>query len=445
MLGFWTSLGGEFIKNRLIGVTFFEEQLLRVFLLSDNFQLLRNLLTRNDVLIFTRPDLKERIESLLKLNGFESISVLVFKDTNETVMTRLLSFILRWIDPSTGTLRVLYREREYLRITSFGLMFRKMIYIVFSNIPKLKISIRYLYIVATRSSYLKKSFSKTPPKLDLLFITSLTNIESDLQIGIFYKKKNTPVIATVRSWDNLVTKGILRLSPDIFLSHSKYMSEIAIQNHELQPTSIRTLITPCYQNRYKPARLLLDEKKLEISYGCIGPFLNPDELNFIKELCDISRKTNVQLTIIQHPKFFHDFKNVDLEKIEVKTFDYLNSTLTSYYTFLATQNFVIASGTTLALDALFVGTPVLGLEFEIQTQDFWSSHLRSYDVVPHTMKLFENYQIPRLRNKVELIEYLSGKKLIDLDQYFNFDLEFITGDEHKIFIDELINAISYLV
>jgi hypothetical protein len=61
------------------------------------------------------------------------------------------------------------------------------------------------------------------------------------------------------------------------------------------------------------------------------------------------------------------------------------------------------------------------------------------------MKLFENYQIPRLRNKVELIEYLSGKKLIDLDQYFNFDLEFITGDEHKIFIDELINAISYLV
>jgi hypothetical protein len=58
---------------------------------------------------------------------------------------------------------------------------------------------------------------------------SLTNIESDLQIGIFYKKKNTPVIATVRSWDNLVTKGILRFSPDIFLSHSKYMSEIAIQ------------------------------------------------------------------------------------------------------------------------------------------------------------------------------------------------------------------------
>ena len=70
MLRFWTSLGGEFIKNRLIGITFFEEQLLRVFLLSDNFQLLRNLLTRNDVLIFTRPDLKERIESLLKLNGF---------------------------------------------------------------------------------------------------------------------------------------------------------------------------------------------------------------------------------------------------------------------------------------------------------------------------------------------------------------------------------------
>jgi len=413
--------------------------------LSDNFQLLRNLLTRNDILIFTRPDLKDRIESLLKLNRFESISVLAFKDTNETVLTRLLSFILRWIDPSTGTLRILYREREYSRITSFGLILRKIIYVVFSNIPKLKISIRNLYILATRSSYLIKSFSETPPNLDLLFITSLTNIESDLQINMFYKKKNTPVIATVRSWDNLVTKGILRSSPDIFLSHSKYMSEIAIQNHEIKPTSIRTLITPCYQNRYKPARFMLEKKKLEISYGCIGPFLNPDELNFIKRLCDISRKTNVQLTIIQHPKFLHDFKHINLEKIEVKTFDYLNSTLTSYYTFLATQSFVIASGTTLALDALFAGTPVLGLEFEIETQDFWSSHLRSYDVVPHTKKLFENYQIPRLKNEVDLIEYLSGNRLIDLDQYFNFDLDFFTGDENKIFIDELTRAISYLV
>ena len=445
MLGFWTRLGGEFIKSKLIGITLFEEQLLRVFLLSDNFQLLRILLTRYDILIFTRPNLKEKIETILKLNGFESILVLSFKDTNETVLTRLLSFLLRWIDPSTGTLRVLYREREYLRITFFGLILRKMIYVVFSNVPKLKIIVRYLYILATRKSYLVKSFPETPPELDLLFITSLTNIESDLQIGIFYKKRNTPVIATVRSWDNLVTKGILRFSPDIFLSHSLYMSEIAIKNHEIQPTSMRTLVTPCYQNRFKPARSKLEEKKLQISYGCIGPFLNPDELNFIKELCSISRKCNIQLTIIQHPKFFHDFKNVDLEKIEVKTFDYLNSTLTSYYNFLATQSFVIASGTTLALDALFSGTPVLGLEFEMQTQNFWSSHLRSYDVVPHTRQLFENYQIPRLQNKEELIEYLTGKKSIDLDEYFNFDLEFITGDKHKIFIDEFASAVRNLV
>lgn len=445
MLEFCTRLGGEFIKNRLIGITFFEEQLLRVFLLSDNFQLFRSLLARNNLLIFTRPDLKEKMESILKLNGFESISVLSFKDTKETVFPRLLSFILRWIDPSTGTVRILHRERECLRITLFGLILRKMIHIIFSNIPKLKIGIRFLYILATRKSYLKNSFSETPPKLDLLFITSLTNIESDLQIGTFYKKKNTPVIATVRSWDNLVTKGILRFAPDIFLSHSRYMSEIAIKNHELRSTSVRTLVTPCYQKRFKPVRLKLEEKKLEISYGCIGPFLNPDELNFIKVLCNISRKTNVQLTIIQHPKFSHNFEGINLEKAEVKSFDYLNSTLTNYYTFLASQSFVIASGTTLALDALFVGTPVLGLEFEIETQDFWSSHLRSYDVVPHTKKLFEKYQIPRLKNELELIQYVSGKKLINLDQYFNFDLEFITGDEKKIFIDELASAMRYLI
>ena len=81
----------------------------------------------------------------------------------------------------------------------------------------------------------------------------------------------------------------------------------------------------------------------------------------------------------------------------------------------------------------------------MQTQNFWSSHLRSYDVVPHTRQLFENYQIPRLQNKEELIEYLTGKKSIDLDEYFNFDLEFITGDKHKIFIDEFASAVRNLV
>jgi hypothetical protein len=369
---------------------------LRVFLLSDNFQLIRSLLNLGNIVIFTRIDLKEKVETILKANGFESVLVFAFKDTQGTFTMRMLSFILKWIEPSTANLRSLYRERNSSRMTLAGLILRKFIYTSLSNISVLKNFIRFLYTSVTRKSYLIASFSEKPPKLDLLFVTSITNVESDLQLAIFYKKQHTPIIATVRSWDNLVSKGILRFSPDIFLSHSKFMSETAVKSHRLNSKSVRTVVTPCYQRLFEPVTSERQNKHLKISYGCIGPFLNPDEVNFINLLCKISNTADVRLTIIQHPKFQHNLSNLDLGKTEVKTFDYLTSTLIDYYSFLAAQNFVIASGTTLALDALFSGTPVLGLEFEVKVQDFWSSHLRSYDFLPHTKKLFENHQrIPR--------------------------------------------------
>ena len=435
-------LGGKVMKNKLIGITIFEEQLLRVFLLSDDFKFLRDLLSAGNVVVFTRPDLKAKIEHILKVNRFDSILVFEFKETKETWLMRLLSFMLKWLDPSTGTLRSLYRERDAARINSIGLVLRKFIYFEISNIPKIKLLARFLYMIATKKSHLAKSFTETPPTLNFLFITSLTNIESDLQVAIYYKKHTVPIIATVRSWDNLVTKGILRFAPDIFLSHSNFMSEMAIVNHGLRPTSVRTIVTPCYQKKFKPIRINNDRNQLVIAYGCIGPFLNPDEINFIKLLCSISQVNNVHLTIIQHPKFKHDLEDINLEGIQVKTFDYLNSTLLDYYSFLANQSFVIVSGTTLALDALFAGCPIIGLEFEIEIQNYWLSHLRSYDFLPHTKKLFDNYQIPRIKNEIELSEYLNKKKSIDINEYFDFDLELILGDENRNFNNELLDAIN---
>ena len=438
-------MGGVIIRNKLFGITIFEEQLLRVFLLSDNYQLIRNLLNLGNVIVFTRIDLKEKVETILKAKGFESVLVLVFKETQETITMRMLSFILKWIEPSTANLRSLYRERNSSRITLVGLILRKYIYTRLSNINVLKNCIRFLYTSVTRKSYLITSFPEIPPELDLLFVTSITNVESDLQLAIFYKKQHTPIIATTRSWDNLVSKGILRFSPDIFLSHSKFMSETAIKNHRLRPKSVRTVVTPCYQKQFRPVDTENQNKHLRISYGCIGPFLNPDELNFINLLCRISQTTDICLTIIQHPKFQHNLSNIDLGNTEVKTFDYLTSTLNDYYSFLAAQNFIIASGTTLALDSLFSGTPILALEFEVKVQDFWSSHLRSYDYLPHTKKLFDNHQIPRIKNEAELIQYLIGEKQINHDQYFHFDLEHIIGDKNKNFTTELINSIKELL
>ena len=432
------------IKDKSVGITIFEEQLLRVYFLSDNFELLRDLSEIGPIVIFTRPDLKGKIQEILSLNGFDFVSVIELKEIKESSTIKLLLFMLKWIDPSRATIRSLHRERTSSRITLIGFIIRKIINYVLSNQDLLKICLRKIYILLNPKNYLKKSFFESPPKLDYLFVTSLTNIESDLKVAMYYRKMHVPVIATVRSWDNLVTKGILAFSPDIFLSHSSYMTETAISNHSLNPKTVRTIVTPCYQEKFKLPQTDRKNRKFKIAYGCIGPFLNPDEINFIRILCKMCQENSVSLTIIQHPKFQHNLRQINLDNINVISFDYLDSTLTEYYSFLAMQEFIISSGTSLALDALFSNTPILALEFEIETQNYWLSHLRSYDFLPHTKKLFDNSQIPRIENEKELFQYISKQKSIILNNYFDFDISMITGDKKANFNNEMLRCITDL-
>ena len=59
--------------------------------------------------------------------------------------------------------------------------------------------------------------------------------------------------------------------------------------------------------------------------------------------------------------------------------------------------------------------------------------------------MFDNHQIPRIKNEAELIQYLIEEKQINHDQYFHFDLEHIIGDKNKNFTTELINSIKELL
>jgi hypothetical protein len=167
-------------------------------------------------------------------------------------------------------------------------------------------------------------------------------------------------------------------------------------------------VTPAYQKQFLPKNHSAKGVKLKFTYGCIGPMLNPDEINFISWLAEISNEIDSTITILQHPKFAHNLIDFNSGKLLFKTFDYLSSTLQDYYAFIAEQNFVIASGTSFALDALLVRTPLIGLAFEIIEQEYWLSHLRGYDTIPHSKFLFEKMPIKKVYSKLELIELLKG-------------------------------------
>ena len=425
-----------------IGISLFEPQLVRTIFLSDDFKLLKKLAAHNNIVIFTNYEVGEFLEEKIKKFGINRVKILKLDDINANFLAKVFSFCLRWSDSSLATLRNLHVERNFKRINMFEYLIRRIFFILFSRSRSLKQLFRFLFFFTYDIKNVINSSRIPIPRVDVFFASALTNAESDLPLSIFFKKQLTPVIATLRSWDNLVTKGTLGFQPNILLSHSEYMTDLATRVHGISASSIVQSVTPSYQKHFLPKIHTNSNSNLKIAYGCIGPVLNPDEINLINWLGEISTEVKASITIVQHPKFEHNLHKISAGNLIFKTFDYLNSTLQDYYSFIAEQNFIIASGTTFALDSMFVNTPLVGLGFEIVEQDYWFSHLRSFDTFPHSKYLFNKLAITKLSNKLELIEILKDKK-ISYDFMSNaLALQVLTGDIEICFDDQIFYLLN---
>jgi hypothetical protein len=433
-----------FINKKLctLGISLFEEQIVRALFLSDDFYFLKQLSVKFDVIIFTNQDIGNFLDTRVKELGISRTKIIVLENIKESFFVKVFSFCLKWSDPSTATMRTLHRERMSHRITIFGYWLRKVYFFVFSRSVLLKSILRQLLFFAYKLDDIEKASKFPIPTIDLFLATALTNSESDLPLSIYFKRQSIPVIASLRSWDNLVTKGTLKFQPDLLLSHSKYMTDLAVRIHGIKSASVIQSVTPSYQKRFLPEKRKNNSGLLKITYGCIGPILNPDELNFINWLGEISTKTNASITIVQHPKFKHDLSTIDTGSLVFRTFNYLSTTLHDYYEFIAEQDLVIASGTSFALDTLFVQTPLIGLAFEIVKQDYWFSHLRSYDTLPHSKHLFNELAIKKISSKQELVELLKSSIFYQNFEKSTDSLLNLTGDTDIRFDDQILYLLS---
>lgn len=423
----------------ILGISLFEEQIVRAFFLSDNFYLLKQLSLKYKVIIFTNEEIGDFLDVKLKELGIDITSIFKLKVIRERFLVKFFSFLLKWSDPSSATIRNLYREKNNQRMGIISFWQRKIFFHIFSHSVYLKKIFRSLLLFVHK---LDNDVKMEIPNVDLFVSTALTNSESDLPLSIYFKKKGIVVISSLRSWDNLVTKGTLKFQPDIFLSHSGYMTDLAIRVHGIKSISVLQSVTPSYQNRFLPKAKQNNVNSYNVAYGCIGPILNPDELNFLKWLGEISSETDTCISVVQHPKFKHDLSKINKGNLNFKTFEYLSSTLEDYYRFIAEQDLVIASGTSLALDSLFVGTPLIGLAFEIIEQDYWLSHLRSYDQLPHSKYLFDKLSIRKVTSKLELIEILNGKKVYQKIKEGSDILSYLTGDSSIQFHEQILRLID---
>ncbi len=89
-------------------------------------------------------------------------------------------------------------------------------------------------------------------KPDLVFATDvLSGLDPRLMLDA--KRRNIPVVGMVRSWDNLTTKGLLPVIPDILVVNNLLLKDEAVKYHHIPQNQIKVVGIPHY-DRYAERR-----------------------------------------------------------------------------------------------------------------------------------------------------------------------------------------------
>lgn len=416
---------------------------IRNYLFSDNCELLSKLASQNKVILISNYKNLKFVEECIERIDKKNISLFVYNSQNFDFLSKICLSILKWTNNSDTILRAIKIEKKnkVLKILANRIFHKFFLKDSILRLLILKLFLEKKFRKNLFSQYEKKLL----PKLDVVFVTSLSNHSEDLQVALFARKNRIKIIGTMRSWDNLSSHGGLALIPDIFYSHSLFMLLMLSQFHRLDKSTISTITAPNYRQKFLPGKRGgpqgVSEPIIKIGYGCMGELINPGEKEFLITLNKISKSFPFyEFVIIQHPSYPHE---IDLElnsNFCIVQFDYTRVTLEAYYQSLSKLDVLIAGGSSILLDAVFVSIPIAYLNFEIVKQDFWKSALRYYDTLNHTKKFIELGRPLTLKNEEDLINLLSEKEF----NRFVMDktkVDFFTGDSSINLNAELIDII----
>jgi hypothetical protein len=236
------------MKN--IAITLFESMVIRNYLFSDNCELLSKLASQNKVILITNYKNLKFIEECTKKIDKKNISLFVYNSQNFSFLSKICLSLLKWTNSSDTILRDIKIERK-------NKVLKLMVHKIFNKFFLKDNILRLLILKLFREKKFQKKI--TPhheknylAKLDIIFITSLSNQSEDLQFALFARKNRIKIIGTMRSWDNLSSHGGLALIPDIFYSHSMFMLLMLNQFHRLNRGTISTITAPNYRQIFLP-------------------------------------------------------------------------------------------------------------------------------------------------------------------------------------------------
>lgn len=418
------------VTRKRLGITFFEEQVIRNFIDEENNTFISNLKDHFDIVILTNEPCKSILTSALKKINFkqEVIKVVEIEPFKKNKFYRFFSSLARVLNESKSN--NWSRKRNYAiretKIVNYYL--KEFLHALLARSTTVKRLVRRGF--ALTSVGMKHTTLFTQFQLDLLVITSATNYYWDARIGNVANRLKIPTIAIPRSWDNLTSHGLLRFNPNKIIVFSRVMKDYAVKYQKIQEDSIEICRNPAYSIDGPTNRIRSNQKK-NILYACMGNHLFRNEQQLINKLCRLQEQSrNFNLTILEHPKFGQgnnlkfEFPNVDFISFAYRA----SRSRSELYEKLSDQHLVLVLGSSVVLDSLFVQTPVLIVALDSE-EFFWASANRYLDEVEHFSDLFNRGFLPVVRNLEQLesvilnlqlqnllkIEYVSFSDFLDLE------------------------------
>lgn len=287
---------------------------------------------------------------------------------------------------------------------------------------------------------------------DAVFSTDVQN-ELDVRMLREARRRKVPAVGMVRSWDNLTSKGVLRIVPDTLVVHNETIKEEAIRYDRVSPERISVIGIPHYDSYVSPPKRSkeaffkafdLDPQKQLVVYAPIGDRYIRDNGTdaFILETLS---KLDVNIVVRMPPTDSVRLDGFASKRARV-AFDAVGRGFSRggkkvsevgrddderLKEMLHFCDAVVTGQSTISIDAAAFGKPVVVAAFDHEPRAYWDSVVRYFDY-EYYRKFRERSGLLMARSSGELLafvqRYLENQKLdseirerIVRDQVFLFD------------------------
>lgn len=263
-----------------------------------------------------------------------------------------------------------------------------------------------------------------------VFVTDMQN-EFDVRLMHEAQDRGIIVIGMVRSWDNLTSKGLLRVVPDILVVHSKIEKDEAITLHGIPEARIRVVGIPHYDRYVLELRTPYEEfcnrigadpaKRLVLLAPTGDRYIKNNTvdaaiLRLLDHLLPASHQILVRLPptdrvagldghtnegriIFDRPaKRFHTPKNAELSAADDR---HLADSL--YW-----SDLLVAGPSTIAVDAAFFDKPVVLIGFDGDEVRPYLDSIRRYYEYDHFQSVLRSGGVRLAKTKEDLATELNA-------------------------------------